>query len=95
MSKKRFYGKIIAICCIILILLYAFALFLPHSHESGVDDCAVCALIKSFTEVVAATGLCFAFICVKCGSRYATDIFRNALILHDSTPVWLRVKLSD
>ena len=95
MNKKRLSGKIIAISCIILILLYAFALFLPHSHESGIDGCAVCAFIKSSAEIMVATSLCFAFICRSCSSCYSTDIFRNALILHDGTPVWLRVKLSD
>ena len=93
--NNRISRRFFAIVCILLVLAYASALLLPHSHESGSEDCAVCSFIKSSSGIVAAVGSCFILAMQAGASHGVLDIFRNALILHNSAPVWLKVKLSD
>ena len=87
--------RLIAIICILLIFVYTSALLLPHSHEGDDENCAACAFLRSSSGILAAFVL-YLTTCFDDGSlRCKLDMFRNALILHDSAPVWLKVKLSD
>ncbi len=93
--NNRIFRRLFAVVCILLVLVYASALLLSHSHEGGAENCAACALIKSSSGIVAAVGLCFILSLGNSTAYRNFDLFRNALILHDSAPVWLKVKLSD
>lgn len=94
MNNQKF-RRLFAFICILLVLVYASALLLPHSHESGDEHCAVCALIKASGCVAAAIGLYFILSFGEEGWYRCYDPFHYALILHNSAPVWLKVKLSD
>ena len=93
--NNRIFKLLMAVVCILLVLVYASAMLLPHSHESGDENCAACALIKSSSGLATVIGLCFIPSLGKSIAYPKFDLFRNALILHDSAPVWLKVKLSD
>lgn len=93
--NKRIFRRLLAVACILLVLVYASALLLSHSHECEGENCAVCALTKPSVCIVAAIELYLIFS-LGCGYLYRCfDPFHDALILHDSAPVWLKVKLSD
>ena len=93
--NKRTNMQLFYVVCILLILVYASVLLLPHSHEGGAEGCAACALIKSSIEIVAGIGLYFILLLKHSSTCCKFDPFHIALILHDSTPVWLKIKLSD
>lgn len=93
--NNRIFRRLLAVVCILLVLVYTSALLLPHSHEGGSEECAACAFLKSSCGILAAVGLCFFLSCKGNEACRIFDAFRNALILHDSAPVWLKVKLSD
>ena len=94
MNNQKF-RRLLAFICILLVLVYASALLLPHSHEDGDEHCVICALIKVTGGIPAATGLYFLFSFREASPYRCFDPFHDALILHDSAPVWLKVKLSD
>ena len=95
MNNTGRFRRFFAVVCILLILVYASVSLLPHSHENGVENCAVCALIKSTDCTASVVGLCLilSFFNSICSRTF--DAFREAMILHDNAPVWLKVKLSD
>ena len=94
MNNQKF-RRLFAFICILLVIVYASALLLPHSHEGGDEHCAICALIKASCGILVATGLCFILSFGEEITHRCFDPFLTALILHDSAPVWLKVKLSD
>lgn len=97
MNRNKIAKRTTAVLCILLILACASALLLPHSHESdgGVHNCIACAFIKSLGFVGAIVGHCFILFFLKNTTCRTFDAFREALILHDGAPVWLKTKLSN
>ena len=92
--KRSLKIPIVAIC-IILILVHAFMVFLPHRHGSCDIDCIVCALKETFGEIFAFLTFCsfVNYIIQQC--NVISDSHENALPIADITPVGLRVKLLD
>ena len=95
MNGKRIFKRSVALICIVIIFVYAFALLLPHSHDACTDNCAICTLIKSAATLTAIWVL-VSHVKLECEENGSPiDAFHGALILHDRIPVWLKVKLSD
>ena len=78
---------------ILLVLSILTAYFIPHTHGHG-EECVACTLINSavLSTILLGISLSFLDLRVLCGF---IDRFSTSLILHDGTPVWRRVKLSD
>ena len=95
MNNNRQYRLILSLICLFIVLVYASALFIPHCHEAGDENCVACAVIKSFGSIGAVLGLYFIISLPDNSVRNNFDAFREAMILHDSAPVWLKVKLSN
>ena len=92
--NKRITMRFFAVICLLLVLIYAVCLLLPHSHDGGAESCAVCTFIEVGGPAAAVIGIfVLSFEGELCSRIF--DVFRNALILHDGAPVWLKVKLSD
>ena len=95
MVKLKQYLKIsIAALCVILILAYAFIVFMPHSHGVCDSGCLACSLIEKAKNTLFAA-LCFAaiFQILHQGHFVSGDYYK--LSVKDGTPVGLRVKLSN
>ena len=95
MNNNRYYRFIFSLICLLLVLVYASTLFIPHCHQCEEEACVVCNLIKSFGCIGVATGLYFILSLADNSVRNGFGAFREAMILHDSVPVWLKVKLSN
>ena len=93
--NKRISRRVLVEFCILLVLFYAMCLLLPHSHDGGAEGCAACTFIKASGALAAVIGICRILSSSGMLCYRIFDVFRNALILHDGAPVWLRVKLSD
>ena len=95
MNNNRHYRFIFMLICLLIVLVYASALFIPHCHEGGDESCVACNFIKSFGCIGAILGLYSILLLWGDLVRKHFDAFREAMILHDSAPVWLKVKLSN
>ncbi len=87
--------RLCAVLCVVLIVACASVVFLPHSHDNVNTDCAACLIIKSTLEL-----LSFAALIMTVGWMIQFFIFNHKLYIHifsgrESTPVGLKVKLSD
>lgn len=94
-KQKKYLKMLIAAMCVILILAYAFIVFLPHSHDSHDSDCTVCAMIESSKDVLVALAVCAAVWQILQLGYTMPNVSRDALFSRDTTPVGLKVKLSD
>ena len=92
--KSRFI-HIVAALTVILVLAYAFATVLPHSHSCIDPDCAICDVIKSSRDtllmlITSLSLLSFPDFCLYAALSY-TELFS----LREGTPTGLKVKLSN
>lgn len=93
-NTKRFM-RVSVIFCVIMILVYAFAAVLPHTHSVFNSECVLCAVIES-ARVMSCGALLCAFICRM--PEISSTCFVAYCVLHTEkleTPVGLKVKLSD
>ena len=93
MNKVKAARALCIMVAILIILSILAAYFIPHTHGHG-EECIACTLINSsvFSALLLGISLSCLDLQVLCGFF---DRFSTSLILHDSTPVWQRVKLSD
>ena len=87
--------RLCAVLCVVLIVAYASVVFLPHSHDSVDSDCVACLIIQSSVELFLGAALLPAI-----GWMFKYFIFNYKPYIHissgrESTPVGLKVKLSD
>lgn len=92
---RRTWQKLLAILCLILVFSYTSAVFLPHSHECIDTDCAICTLLDTSRYVLIGITLC-----AVAGTLPALGFgIRNPYAYisegRDTTPVGLKVKISD
>lgn len=94
-KHKQHLKKVLAALCVILILAYAFIVFLPHSHDSFDADCNVCSIIEFSKKALVALAVCVAAWQILWLEYVIPNISRDALFAREKTPVGLKVKLSD
>ena len=91
----RSWKKRMAFLCFVLIFAYASMLFFSHVTECFDTDCAVCTVIETSRRMMIVwTFFAVIYLTVK----ILSFIFANhshILSCRDSTPVGLKVKLSD
>ena len=92
---KRNVKKMIAILMSVLIFVYAFIALLPHSHKCVEADCSICGIIESSRKIL--LGIALSAGCFQLVKLLFVLLYTNSDILsvRDSTPVGLKVKLSD
>ena len=93
--KMHQLKRIVALFCIILIVLYASAVFLPHDHNGCESECVACVAIETIEKLF----LFFAACALLTGILPIDRVFLVAGICGNSilknTPVKLRDKLSN
>ena len=87
--------RCIALLCIIIIIVYASLMFFLHSHECLDADCSICALVetsrgKLIGSALIAIGFQLTTIAFLISREYKVKPLGG-----DTTPVALKVKLSD
>ena len=93
--RSKNWKNIVVILCIIIIIAYTSVVFLPHIHDCVGPDCTVCTLIETSRNSLIGLALIavvyqFANIVFTISSSYKSIPSGN-----QSTPVALKVKLSD
>ena len=94
-KQSKYLKMLIVTLCVILILAYAFIMFLPHFHECIGFDCAICNLIRSSRNILIGTALSASFFRLTKFTFVILNTQPDALSYRDATPVGLKVKLSD
>ena len=94
-KRNKSLKVIIAVLTAILILAYAFAVLLPHSHEFMEADCAVCAMIETSRSILIGIVLFASIHLLTKISVTVLGTYPEVLFVRDGTPVGLKVKLSD
>ena len=93
--RSKNWKNIVALLCILIIVVYASIVFLPHVHDCVGPDCTVCTLIETSRNSLIGLALIavvyqFANIVFTISSSYKSIPSGN-----QGTPVALKVKLSD
>ena len=96
MSKQKKYVRMaVALLCVILVLSYAGTVFLPYSHGVCDSDCIVCARIERIGRILAVMVCCVAIYHLLDRERRISCVFDFILQVCNTTPVGLKVKLSN
>ena len=85
----------ISVIIIVMLLLYAFIAYIPNGHECVDADCVICNMVDSSNRIL--MGAAFLSMTHLCPLLTFLVFFSRERIvsLCDSTPVGLKVKLSD
>ena len=94
MNQRKLKGAL-AILCVLVILAYASIVFLPHTHECAGVDCSVCAIIETSRNLLLGAALSAALCQLPCFPLVIPNTHFYIESVRDSTPVALKVKLSD
>ena len=95
LKHYRKIGTILFVIVSILLVAYAFVAYLPHGHECLEANCAVCNLIDVYRGILFGVTL---LVAVSLLSNHIFILFVMRLHIasfSDSTPVGLKVKLSN
>ena len=79
----------------VLVLIYAFAALLLHTHQCIETDCSVCALIGSFRHIWVGIVLSAGLFPLARAQIVLPNISPDTGSVRDATPVGLKVKLSN
>lgn len=95
MIKNRISKTAVTALCIILILAYASVMLLPYTHECAGTDCAICAVIKTSSLLLLGLALSAA-LCQLANFSFSFSNVQNHIVSsRDTTPIGLKVKLSN
>lgn len=95
---KKYLCAILFICVLFFILFSSFTSLISSEHSCISDDCSICMLVSSVNEIsqilsVAALWIATIVLLKKSG---VTGVALNAHSgTHTTTPITLKVKLSD
>jgi hypothetical protein len=93
--KMHFMKSAVAIFCVMLILLYASAVFLPHDHNGCDSECVACTVIETSKKLLACLLICVLLTNVGLFEKIFLAAGIDKILLIKNTPVKLRVKLSN
>lgn len=95
MKKDLLYKNFVIFISILVLLMFAFLVFLPHTHNCFDSDCDYCAIVDSIEDFFIAVLICA--IVYKVNKFALTFLFFNSayLFCRDVTLVGLKVKLLD
>ena len=95
---KRDYKRLkIALSIIIIVVLvaYTFTSYMPHIHECVDSDCAICNMVDSRNDILMSAALLSMAQLLPLLTVILSLSHERILSLYESTPVGLKVKLSD
>ena len=92
--NRRLFHRFAALLTLLLILAYISVAFFPHVHPHGDADCALCVILQSSRELLSTPVLCAVLALAITTLAFARARERIAA-MRDTTPVGLKVKLSD
>lgn len=93
--KKHLMKNAVALFCIMLILLYASAVFLPHDHNGCDSECVACAVIETSKKILTCLIICVLLTNIGLFDKLFLAVDIDKTIPIKNTPVKLRVKLSN
>ena len=82
----------LSILMIIVLVAYAFIAYMPHGHACVDADCVICNLIDARNDFPMGAALLSMVLPLLIFLPFSHE---RILSLHESTPVGLKVKLSD
>ena len=94
MKRQSERRQFVALLCVLLILIYAFVVFRPHTNECIDTNCTLCNLIETLRGVLIALLYTFFYHCFSVGGTIF-DIGSRCSLINITTPVGLKVKLSN
>ena len=95
---QRDYRRLkIALSVIIIVVLvaYAFIAYLPHGHECIDADCVICNMVDSRNDILINSALLSMAQLLPLLIFLLSCSHERIVSLYESTPVGLKVKLSD
>ena len=93
--KEQRTKIITALICAILLASFSCAVFLPLFHDCSGELCEVCTAAKPFSAAFGGIILFAAFcLCAEMGKTVRLET-RRAAVGAETTPISLKVKLSD
>ena len=95
---QRDYKRLkIALSVIVIVVLvtYAFIACIPHGHECVDADCVICNLMDSRNDILMGTALLSMVQPLPSLIFLLSFSHERIVSLYESTPVGLKVKLSD
>ena len=95
--QKDYKGLKIALSVMIIVVLlaYAFIAYMPHGHESVDSDCAICNMVDSRDDILMGAALLAMAQLLPLLVFLLPCSHERIVSLCESTPVGLKVKLSD
>ena len=85
----------LSIIIIVMILAYAFIACMPHGHECVGADCAICNMLDSQNDILMGATLLSIIQLLPLLMFLLSFSHERIVSLCESTPVGLKVKLSD
>ena len=92
---KKGLFRAMALICILLVILYASAVFLPHDHQGCDSECVACAVIEKWETLISGMAICALLCGFDLYDKVLTTIGHDHIAQTENTPVKLRVKLSN
>ena len=93
--KNRLLMRVVVMLCILFVILYASAVFLPHDHDSCDSECIACTIIEKWEVLVSGMMMCALMFGFDLFDKVFTSADLNKIVQTKNTPVKLRVKLSN
>ena len=91
-TKKHFLKMAITLLCVFLVLTYASVIFLPHDHCSCSYECMICEILATpFFAILSCASIAMIFGEISIEFTH----FHTVILTRNSTPVGLKVKLSN
>lgn len=94
-DKRSALKRVIALLCVIFIFVYISVFYFTHTHTCINAGCAICAWIESSRNALDALLSLVAFMLILNALRRIAYDDLHVTITPHSTPIQLKVKLSD
>ena len=85
----------LSVIIIVVLLAYAFIAYMPHGHECVDADCVICNMVDARNDFLMGAALLSMAQLLPLLIFLLSFSHGRIVSLHESTPVGLKVKLSD
>ena len=87
--------RALVLFCAVMMLVYTFAVILPHTHSVFNSECMLCVVMGSARFMVCGALLCALVCSVPDVASIFFAAYSDLRVERSETPVGLKVKLSD
>ena len=98
MSVKRAHKRqltVLSVIILVTLVACALAAVVPHGHEGFDAECAICYIIDTIDNLLLVTALSAVIRLLSIWASTRFSAYERSVALGASTPVRLKVKLSD